>query len=266
MKATALFFTALMIASVHQILSGETSGDWEYTVTDNQATITGYSGENDGEKWSSEFSIDDWWSSFDREPLLRSKAVEKIIRGNGNLHWCLTDLRTPTKLDTTLADIVENDLGEDSSLWWSDEKAAKLFNQMSDSHRNVLLELSRRSSYSYATVFKRMRRGKSMAEVRSDGIAGCLRTPRRGSSRQILIRAGFGNWKVRLLTPREYARLQGVRDSFKLPTNANKGYFAMGDAVCVPVIEYLSEHVLLPLYNRIVASNQSCTSRSLLPT
>jgi DNA (cytosine-5)-methyltransferase 1 len=144
-------------------------------------------------------------------------------------------------LDTTLADIVENDLGEDSSLWWSDEKAAKLFNQMSDSHRNVLLELSRRSSYSYATVFKRMRRGKSMAEVRSDGIAGCLRTPRRGSSRQILI-------------------------SFKLPTNANKGYFAMGDAVCVPVIEYLSEHVLLPLYNRIVASNQSCTSRSLLPT
>ena len=44
MKAPALFFTALMIASVHQILSGETFGDWEYTVTDNQATITGYSG------------------------------------------------------------------------------------------------------------------------------------------------------------------------------------------------------------------------------
>ena len=44
MKATALFFTALMIVSVHQILSGETSGDWTYTVTDNQATITGYSG------------------------------------------------------------------------------------------------------------------------------------------------------------------------------------------------------------------------------
>ena len=45
MKAPALFFTALMIASVHQILSGETSGDWTYTVTDNQATITGYSGD-----------------------------------------------------------------------------------------------------------------------------------------------------------------------------------------------------------------------------
>ena len=46
MKTTALFcLTALVIASTHQTLSGETSGDWTYTVTDNQATITGYSGD-----------------------------------------------------------------------------------------------------------------------------------------------------------------------------------------------------------------------------
>ena len=46
MKATALFcLTALVIASTHQTLSGETSGDWTYTVSDNQATITGYSGD-----------------------------------------------------------------------------------------------------------------------------------------------------------------------------------------------------------------------------
>ena len=46
MKTTALFcLTALVIASTHQTLSGETSGDWTYTVSDNQATITGYSGD-----------------------------------------------------------------------------------------------------------------------------------------------------------------------------------------------------------------------------
>ena len=46
MKTTALFcLTALVIASTHQTLSGETSGDWTYTVTDNQATITSYSGD-----------------------------------------------------------------------------------------------------------------------------------------------------------------------------------------------------------------------------
>lgn len=33
-----------------------------------------------------------------------------------------------------------------------------------------------------------------MAELRTDGIAGCLRTPRGGSSKQILVRAGNGGW------------------------------------------------------------------------
>ena len=63
-----------------------------------------------------------------------------------------------------------------------------------------------------------------------------------------MIQAGKGDWKVRLLTPREYARLQGVRDSFILPDNANKGYYAMGDAVCVPVIEFIAQHILNPVY------------------
>ena len=44
MKAPLVLLTALFIASAHQTLSGETSGDWTYTVTDNQATITNYSG------------------------------------------------------------------------------------------------------------------------------------------------------------------------------------------------------------------------------
>jgi hypothetical protein len=44
MKAPLVLLTALFIASAHQTLSGETSGDWTYSVSDNQATITGYSG------------------------------------------------------------------------------------------------------------------------------------------------------------------------------------------------------------------------------
>jgi hypothetical protein len=45
MKRSLALLAAFVIASVHQTLLGETSGDWEYTVTDNQATITGYSGD-----------------------------------------------------------------------------------------------------------------------------------------------------------------------------------------------------------------------------
>ena len=70
----------------------------------------------------------------------------------------------------------------------------------------------RGDSIRYATVFRRVRNGKSMAELRTDGIAGCLRTPRGGSGRQILIVAGKGRFYVRLLTPRECARLMGVDD------------------------------------------------------
>ena len=44
MKAPLVLLTALFIASAHQTLSGETSGDWTYSVLDSQATITGYSG------------------------------------------------------------------------------------------------------------------------------------------------------------------------------------------------------------------------------
>lgn len=76
------------------------------------------------------------------------------------------------------------------------------------------------------------------------------------------MRAGKGDWKVRLLTPREYARLQGVRDCFKLPNNANKGYFAMGDAVCVPVIEYIAENILDYLYSQSIASNKALHSEN----
>jgi len=127
---------------------------------------------------------------------------------------------------------------------------------MSDNHKNILNKMIGGSDHSYGTVYRRMRKGKSMAELRTDGFAGCLRTPRGGSSKQILIRAGAGEWKVRLLTPREYARLQGLRDSFKLPSNPNKGYFAMGDAVCVPVIEFIAENILDPLYSESTASNK----------
>ncbi|MBT3480129.1 MAG: leucine-rich repeat domain-containing protein, partial [Opitutales bacterium] len=44
MKASLVLLTALFITSAHQTLSGESSGDWTYSVSDSQATITGYSG------------------------------------------------------------------------------------------------------------------------------------------------------------------------------------------------------------------------------
>lgn len=105
----------------------------------------------------------------------------------------------------------------------------------------------------HSTVFpgyKRTRSGKQVLELRFDNIAGCLRTPRGGSSRQLLILYGEGRFETRLLTVRETARLMGVRDSFRIVGSYNDGYKAMGDAVAVPVVRHLTRHLLAPLAQR----------------
>lgn len=205
--------------------------------------------------------FDDWWVHFEKHPYLRSDKIKKIILNNESLNWALFEIGLPKKSNIHLADIIETDISDNSKLWWNKERKDHLFNQMSESHQAILKNMVGGQQFSYGTVYRRMRKGRSMAELRTDGYAGCLRTPRGGSSKQIVVRAGKNRWDVRLLTPREYARLQGVRDCFKLPENANKGYFAMGDAVCVPVIEFISQNILDPLYLQSNASNKARLAR-----
>lgn len=190
----------------------------------------------------------DWWSCYDANPQLRSDKLKKIILGAPDLNWAILDVKLPKKSSQRLIDIVEV-ISPSSPLWWTEKRQSYLYSQMSNRHRALLHEMVKKQSYSFGTVYRRVRKGTSMAEFRTDGYAGCLRTPKGGSSKQILIQAGKGGWSVRLLTSREYARLQGVRDSFRLPENPNKGYYAMGDAVCVPVIKFIAKDILDPIFN-----------------
>jgi DNA (cytosine-5)-methyltransferase 1 len=109
--------------------------------------------------------------------------------------------------------------------------------------------------WTYGTVFRRMRHGKSTAELRTDGIAGCLRTPKGGSGRQILFKAGHGKYYVRLITPREAARLMGA-DDYKVTVTLNQALFGFGDAVCVPVIEWIVTYYLNPIINELLHGRQ----------
>ena len=95
-------------------------------------------------------------------------------------------------------------------------------------------------------MYRRVRQGKQRAEIRKDGIAGCLRTARGGSSPQMLIRVGKGSIKMRLMTPREYGRLQGVPDNYPIPSQINQALTGFGDAVCIPVITWIASHILNP--------------------
>lgn len=186
------------------------------------------------------------------ESETRPKALAQFIESHKKIRWNLRRLPNPPARETTLEDILEN-IPHDSPAWWSEERARYLLNQMSPRHRDLANRMIARSKWSYGTVFRRMRNGHSMAELRSDGIAGCLRTPRGGSGRQILFKAGKGKYYARLLTPREAARLMGA-NKYKISVPLNRALFGFGDAVCVSVIEWIAKYYLNPLVNELIHS------------
>ena len=102
-----------------------------------------------------------------------------------------------------------------------------------------------------APGYKRTRKNGQVLELRFDGVAGCLRTPEGGSSRQFLILKRDGKLSTRLLTVRETARLMGAPESFKLLGSYNDGYKAMGDGVAVPVASWLAKTLLSPLVEAV---------------
>src|SRR5207244_3710289 len=115
-------------------------------------------------------------------------------------------LPAPPKSQLVLPDIVE-DLPDDDPRWWNESRVTYFLNQLNEKHAEKAMRMTADGLVCYATAFRRMRKKKSMAELRTDGIAGCLRTPRGGSARQILVKAGNGKFQVRLLTVLECARL-----------------------------------------------------------
>jgi len=186
---------------------------------------------------------------------LRPAALADFILWHPEINWSIRDLPHIQKKTTCLRDIIQ-DVPVNSTHWWNSQRAEYLLNQMSEKHRAIADEMIRGNAVSYGTVFRRVRHGRSMAELRTDGVAGCLRTPRGGSGRQILFAAGKGRYAVRLLIPRECARLMGAGD-FKITAPLNKALFGFGDAVCVPVITWIAENYLAHVWKELYATHAS---------
>jgi DNA (cytosine-5)-methyltransferase 1 len=106
------------------------------------------------------------------------------------------------------------------------------------------------------TIYRRTRKSPTgqrvqRAEVRFDNVAGCLRTPTGGSSRQTLLFVEGASVRSRLLSSREAARLMGLPEEYKLPSNYNETYHLAGDGVAVPVVRHLSRTLLTPLADHV---------------
>lgn len=181
-----------------------------------------------------------------RPKSLATNRLKNSVFANRQLNWLPLDIPTPPPLrNGSLTEIVE-EMTENDSRWWSQAEVDRHIAMMDLSHYHRVMELASREETTYRTFFRRRRTEAQRAEVRDDDIAGCLRTAVGGSGKQFLIRAGQGELRMRTMTPREYARLQGVPDHFSITVNGVQALTGFGDAVCVPVITWIAQNVLNP--------------------
>jgi len=175
-----------------------------------------------------------------RKPLWCHPA--SVIRAAQGLeNWVWWSLPEPKPTRQRLEDVIDFQAQCDDGL-----KTEKLLQLIPPNHRERM-EKAINDGWKVFPGYKRIRHGRQVLELRFDGLAGCLRTPEGGSSRQFLVIGQNGCFKTRLLTVRETAALMGVRKSYRIPGSYNDGYKAMGDAVAVPVARYLARRLLFPL-------------------
>lgn len=177
---------------------------------------------------------------------LRPPWVQRFVDANSDLALQANELALPPRLPATLADVVDR-IDPASEEWWDQQRVSRFVSSLSLVQRARLDRLRSSILPVWATAYRRTRSGTAVWEIRPDAIAGCLRTARGGSSKQALVEAVDGEFRVRWMTVREYARLQGAADLTFDGVSRNQALFALGDAVCVPVVSWIAREYLRPL-------------------
>lgn len=158
--------------------------------------------------------------------------------------WRWWNPPVPTQRLETLDDLIESK--PQGVKWHSAEETQRILSMMTPVNRQKVLAAQGAGRLKVGTLYKRTRNGIQRAEVRFDGISGCLRTPTGGSSRQTIMVVKGNSIKTRLLSPREAARLMGLPETFILPERYNDAYHLAGDGVVVPVVKHVAETLLAP--------------------
>ncbi|MCY4154112.1 MAG: DNA cytosine methyltransferase [Gammaproteobacteria bacterium] len=186
---------------------------------------------------------------FPRSERLLPAKLKRLLLCNDDIRWLRLDIPEPPPYKSCgfSGEVVE-DLPLDDPRWWSNEKVEKHLGMMSPSHLSIIKKLVPGHDKISRTFYRRCRENGQRAEVRSDDVAGCLRTAIGGSGKQFMVTAKNGKVRMRTLTAREYARLQGVPDAYRIAANTERQSLnAFGDAVCVPVVSWIARNILTPL-------------------
>lgn len=181
---------------------------------------------------------------------------DRLIKAYGKLStrasskWIWWKLPIPPKRKKSFSDLIET--SPQGVRWHTKEETQRLLDMMSTLNLKKVDEAKKSGRRMVGGIYRRTRRDENglkaqRAEVRFDDLAGCLRTPSGGSSRQTIMLVEGDDVRSRLLSPREAARLMGLPEKYKLPENYNEAYHLAGDGVAVPVVRYLAANILEPI-------------------
>jgi len=176
------------------------------------------------------------------------QTAQATLPADLKARWRWWRLSEPPAPNRRLVDLLEPDA---AVVWRSDDQTQRLLDQLSPLHRRRLDAARHTGERVVAAVYRRIRtvNGAKVqrAELRLDGLAGCLRTPAGGSSRQFLLIAEGHSVRSRRLTAREGARLMGLDDSYRLPKGETEAFHLIGDGVAAPVVRFLAQQLIEPL-------------------
>jgi DNA (cytosine-5)-methyltransferase 1 len=176
--------------------------------------------------------------------------AQKLLTGQSRNAWVWWNLPQPSKRTIELADIIEK--SGPNITWNSKSETDRILTMMSEINREKVKQAQDIGKITVGAIYRRTRTDENgvkrqRAEVRFDGLAGCLRTPGGGSSRQTIMIIDGEQINTRLISSREAARLMGLPDSYKMPVRYNDAYHLAGDGVCVSVVRFLAEYLLEPI-------------------
>jgi DNA (cytosine-5)-methyltransferase 1 len=173
--------------------------------------------------------------------------------------WTWWNPSAPSKRKIALIDLIENDPA--GVAWHSEAETRALLSLMNEVNLAKVKSAQKIGKQIVGTIYKRTRQDENgfkaqRAEVRFDNVAGCLRTPAGGSSRQLILLVKGEKIQSRLISSRETARLMGLPDKYKLPENYNEAYHLTGDGVVVPVVRHLAVNLFEPILESQTAFSQ----------
>jgi DNA (cytosine-5)-methyltransferase 1 len=186
----------------------------------------------------------------DLHPTALRQAYDRLPH-QARLSWVWWTLPAPPRRNADLLAILRDDPPPEA--WRSPDATQALMDQMAPAHRARVSSMMQSPARQVGSVFRRIRTENGAriqrAEIRCDGLAGCLRTPAGGSSSQILLVTENGRVRTRALLTEEAARLMGCPENYRLPSRRNAALKVLGDGVSVPAVRWLSERLLFPLTN-----------------